>query len=90
MSRSIVVVSDLLLLTIQAPANLLRALEVPHFLEGLAVVHIGKLLTLRVLAEIDDELGYSVGTLLLLGQLLLQVCLHVGFNLELCFCHFNY
>ena len=89
MSHSIVIVCDLLSLTIQPPTDLLRAFEVPHFLEGLAVLNVGKFLSLLVLAEVDDELGYSVSTCLLLGKLLLQVYLHVLFNLLLLLCHFN-
>ena len=89
MSRSIVVVSDLLSLTIQSPSDLLRAFEVPHFLESLAVLNVGKLLSLFVLAEVDNKLGDSVSTCFLLGKLLLQVCLHVVFNLLLLLCHFN-
>ena len=89
MSRSIVVVCHLLSLTIQPPADLLRAFEVPHFLESLAVLNVGKLFSLCVLAEVNDELSYSVSTFFLLRKLLLQVCLHVAFNLCLLLCHFN-
>ena len=89
MSHSAVIVCDLLFLTIQPPSDFLRAFEVPHFLEGLAVLNVGKFLSLRVLAEVDDELGYSVSSSLLLGKLLLQVYLHVVFNLLLLLCHFN-
>ena len=86
----IVTCGNLLLLTIESPADFLTTSVVVHFLEALARVNVCKLFTLSILSEINNELSDGISAFLFLSQLLLQVSLNVFFNLLLLIYHFNY
>ena len=83
LSPRVVVGRNLLLLAIEAPADLVAATVVPDLLEGLARLNVGELLALLILAEIGDKASDCLGTRSLTGDLLLQVLVDVFLNLFL-------